>query len=40
MANEEKFQRMQTRLSAYVYLFHNDLGESIRKINKRYTQYS
>ena len=40
MANKEKSQRMRTRLSVYVYLLYNDLGESIRKVNKRYPHYS
>ena len=37
---KEKSQRMSTRLSAYVYLLHDDLGELIWKINKRHPQYS
>ena len=39
MANKEKSQRMRARLSAYVYLLYNDLGESVRKVNKRYPHY-
>lgn len=31
---------MATGLSAYVYLLHNDSGEPVGAINKRYPRYS
>ena len=40
MVNKQKSERMSIQLSSYVYLLHNELGESIRKINKRYPQFS
>ena len=40
MVNKENSQMIPTLLSAYVYLLHCNRGESIRKINKRYPQYS
>jgi len=40
MVNTRKSLRMPLRLSSYVCLLHQELGESIRNINKRSPQYS